>query len=201
MFWRMFAGAIVGAGATALFLALVEPRMDLDDPANMLAIVAGISYAVIGLAVGLGLIVPRAGARFLNVEDADELREERVKLRTGAIACFLIGLFLLVLALAADKAYLTRDVALFTAAACLAGVAIASLFSGRRSDELTRQITLEASAATFHIALFVLGGWAALAHLGYAGWVSPLALISGLALLELVAIMVVSARKGLMTPR
>ena len=202
MLGRLLAGAVVGAGATALFLALVgEPHMDLDDPAVMLAIVTGLIYALIGLMVALGLAAPRTGARFLNVEDADELREEGPKLRVGAVVCILAGVFLLVLAMADGGALIGREAALVIAGACLALIVLLTLVSRKRYDELTRQISLESSALTLHSSLVLLGGWAALAHLGYVEWLDPLALISALALLELIAIMVVSTRKGLMRPR
>jgi len=200
MLWRMIAGAVFGAAMTAVFLLIFQPRMDPGDPSHMIAIIAGISYLLIGLSVGIGLVAPNAGSRFLNVEDADELREERPKLRSGAIACALIGIFLLVLALGPDGGLLSRAVTFWFAAACLAGVIIAS-FMSRKTDELTRQITLEASAGTLHIALVVLAGWAALAELGYAPLLSPLGLVAGFAMLELIAIFAVSATKGLMTPR
>jgi len=200
MLWRMIGGAVFGAAMTGLFLLILQPRMDIDDPSQMIAIIAGISYLLIGLSVGIGLVAPNAGSRFLNVEDADELREERPKLRSGAIACALIGTFLLVLALAPDGSLMTRAVAFWFAAACLVGVVIAS-FMSRKTDELTRQITLEASAGTLHVALVVLAAWAALAEFGYAPLLSPLGLIAGLAVLELIAILAVSAKKGLMTPR
>jgi hypothetical protein len=201
MFWRMFAGAAVGAVVTVLFIGTVGRQLDLDEPSHILAALAGIIYALIGLSVGFGTIAPHAGARFLNVEDADELREESPKLRNGALACLLIGAFLLILALAGDGNFMGREVELFAAAACLVGTAAVTLLSRKRTDELTRQIGLEASSSTLHIGVFVLGGWAALAQFGYVGWMSPLALISSVALLELVAIFAVSARKGLMTPR
>ena len=94
MLWRMVCGAIVGAVGTGLFLVFVgEPNMDLEDPGIMLAIVSGLSYVLIGLIVGVGLASPKAGAKFLNVEDADEIREESPKLWTSAVCCVLIGVF------------------------------------------------------------------------------------------------------------
>ena len=40
---------------------------------------------------------PGAGSRFLNVEDAEELREQRSMLVYSAISCCLSGVFLLIL--------------------------------------------------------------------------------------------------------
>lgn len=37
-------------------------------------------YLVMAVLAGMGVISPRVGAHFLNVEDAGELREERIVL-------------------------------------------------------------------------------------------------------------------------
>ena len=84
------------------------------------------------------------------------------------------------------------------AVACLAGILIIGGMSAKKYDELTRQISLEASAGAFYTTLLLIGGWAALAHLGYVAWLSPLAFVSALALLLIIAIFIVSARKGLL---
>ena len=195
---RMFAGALVGGIATFLFLEFVGERfMDLDDGAVMLTVMAGLIYALIGLSVAFGLIAPRAGARFLNVEDAEELREEGPKLKIGAAASVLMGAFLLVLGLTSSGS-LGREPALILLALCLAGAIVLTLIGRNRTDELTRQISLEASALTLQLALLATATWAALAQLDYLEWISPLGLLSGLALLQLVAVFVVSARKGLL---
>ena len=197
MLLRMAAGAIVGAAGTGLFLVFVgEPNLDLDDPGVMLAIVSGLSYVLIGLIVGLGLASPRAGAKFLNVEDADEIREERPKLWISALCCILIGAFLLVLAMAG--ALIDGQTALILAAACFAASLLIGGLSAKRYDELTRQLSLEASAWTFYAILLLAGGWAALAHLGYVGWISPLAFVAAIPLLLLVTIFVIAGKRGLL---
>ena len=166
MLWRMLGGAVFGAAGTGLFLAFVgEPHMDLKDPGVMIAIVSGLTYVLIGLIVALGLASPKAGAKFLNVEDAEEIREEGPKLWLSALCCLLIGGFLLALAMAGGL--IRVELALVIAGACLAGVLIVGTISAKKYDELTRQISLEASAWSFYVILLVGGAWAALAHLGY----------------------------------
>lgn len=197
--WRMLAGAVVGAVSTLLFLEFVaEGHMDLHDPAIMLATVAGLVYALMGLSVGFGILAPGAGARFLNVEDADELREEGPKLKIAAAACIVMGAFLLLLALTATGTLMSREAALAALLGCLAIAAVLAVVSRKRTDEMTRQIGLEASAFTLQVALLGLAGWAVLTQLGYVGWISPLGLVSGLALVQLAAIFVISARRGLL---
>jgi hypothetical protein len=203
LFWKKLLGGMVfGAVAAGLFLGLAGKRIDFDDPATALAVVAGLSYGLIGLAVGLGALAPRAGAHILNVEDAEELREQRRNLGPSAAVCMLIGLFLLLLALGPVLAgAIGKALLALIAGGTLAAVVLISFATRGRSDELMRQISVEASAATLHIAIIVLAGWAMLVQFGYAGWMSPLALVAGLALLELIAIFVTSASKGLMHPR
>ena len=195
---RTFAGAIVGAVGMALFLNFVaEPHLDLGDPTNMIAVVAGVSYLLIGLSVGVGLIAPDAGARFLNVEDSDELREERPKLKSATLVFVLTGVFLLLLALS-GAGILTPSTTLAVALLCLVGIAVAGWISSKQSDELTRQMGLEASSITYQLAMLLVGGWAALAQLGYVAWMGPVALVSSLALLQLFVTFAVIGRRGLL---
>lgn len=199
---RMMAGMLFGAVAAALFLTFAGKHLELGDGGTMLAVVAGLSYGLMGLGVLVGAVAPRTGARFLNVEDEDEIREQRRSLAPSAAACILIGLFLLLLAVSPGlEAALGREALALIAGGILAGTVLTTLATNKRTDELTRQISLEASALALHVALVVLGGWAALAQLGFVEWMTPLALIAGLALLELFAIFAISAKRGLMRPR
>jgi len=199
-FTKMLGGAVFGGGCTALFLYLVgDQRLDFTDAASMVTVVAGLSYLLIGVLVGLGVLAPATGARFLNVQDADEIVEERPKLVPSAIACVLIGIFLLSLQFAPSLG--GGNAALVVAGACLAGVVAITLMASARGDEMVRQIGVEASSFTLHAGLVIMAVWAALAHLGYAPWVDPLGLISGAALLHLFAIFAISGQKGLMRPR
>lgn len=197
MLWRMLGGAVFGAAGTGLFLAFVgEPHMDLKDPGVMIAIVSGLTYVLIGLIVAVGLASPKAGARFLNVEDAEEIREEGPKLWLSVLCCLLIGALLLSLAMAGG--IIDTQLALIVAGACLAGVLIVGVMSAKKYDELTRQISLEASAWSFYVILLGGGSWAALAHLGYGAWISPIAFVASLPLLLLVVCFVVIARRGML---
>jgi len=52
-----------------------------------------------------------------------------------------------------------------------------------------------------NLSFLLFGGWAALAHLGYAQWITPLGLLSGLALVQLAAIFWVVGERGMLMPR
>ena len=199
MLMRMLAGAVVGAAGMGLFLAFVgDPFLDMEDPATVLASVTGVIYLLTGLMVWLGLAVPRLGSRFLNVEDAEEIREEGGKLKPAVAVMILTGAFLLVLALS-DA--IGRELSLVAALACLAGIAIGAWIAARRYDELMKRLGLEASALTLHLVMLLLGAWATLAQLGYADWLSPLAAVSALAILQLLASFIVVGRHGMLMPR
>lgn len=201
---RAAAGAVVGAAGALLFMEFVaEGRMALDDPAVVLAIVAGLIYCLIGTSMAIGTIAPKTGARFLNVEDADEIREEQPKLQVASIANILIGIMLLVLAaVGEDSASLIgAGPAVVIAGFCFVGAALLSIISHRQVDELMRQMSLEASTLALTISLFLFGGWAALAHLGFVEWLAPLAYLAIVAMLELFAIFWVVGRRGMLRAR
>lgn len=192
-------GALVGAAVTYLFFELGEGAVDLDDPVRVTAAASGIVYALIGLFVAVGALVPGAGAKFLNVEDADELVEERAKIGPGALGCLLMGLLLIVLALMPGG--LSRDAAAGVSAVCFAGLAAIHFWMRGRVDEFNQSLSREASALAMHCSLVFLGGWAALAHLGYVEWIAPLGLLTAFAILELGAIFWVVGKRGLLVPR
>lgn len=129
---------------------------------------------------------------------------DRRKLGFSALACLLIGAFLLVPSLAPTSDRLDgseSELTAIIAAICLAGALFLTIRSRSMYDELTRHMSLEASALALHLAITVLGGWAVLAHLGYVRWMNPLTLVGGFALLQLLAIFWVSGRRGLLKQR
>ena len=121
-----------------------------------------------------------------------------VMLAASAIACVLLGAFLLILCFAES---IGRDLALPLAAMSLVGIAVSGWIVAKRQDELTKQVGLEASTLTLQIVMSLFGCWAALVVLGYASWITPLAFIASLTLLQLFAIFVVIAKRGMLMPR
>lgn len=199
MLLQMLFGALLGAGATAGLFALLGDGIDTGDGGTMIAMVAGISYVLMSLLVGFGLLAPRTGAHLLNVEDAQELRDDRRPLGLAAAACMLAGVFFLALALARPGD--GGGAALWIAGAALAGLIALTVATRRTYDELTRQVNWESAALTLQVGLVVLAVWAALAHLGLVAWIEPLALIGSAALLQLAAIFWVAGRRGMLRPR
>jgi len=197
-------GAVAGALVTYFAFEYSDNVADLDDPSRLAAMAVGIVYALMGLFVAIGSLVPGAGAKFLNVEDAAEIVEERSKFAPGAAACGLMGILLIALALTPGgdlPGALTRDAAAIVAAAAFAGLVVVSIWMHGRLDEFNRSLGMEASALAFELWLLLFGGWAALAHLGYVEWIQPLGLLAGFAILQLGATFWVIGRRGLLVPR
>jgi len=202
---RMGIGAIAGASVTYALLAMVEKSgFDMDDPARLSALAAGIVFALMGLIVGLGTLAPRSGAYLLNVEDSDELREQRRPLSRGSLIMLLIGGAMIALALAAvggAAGMLTREAAAIAVGVAFVGVAGLSIAGKGENDELFKAVGTEASAGAMYAVLAIFGLWAALAHLGYLAWIEPLGLLAVLLAVQLGAAFWVSARRGLLRPR
>ncbi|MEE4206398.1 MAG: hypothetical protein V2I39_08900 [Erythrobacter sp.] len=162
-----------------------------------IALVAGALYLVMALGVLIGTLRPGFGARYLNVEDADELRETRVMLVNSCIAMAMWGAGLAAFALASPGP-LSSVAAL---AIGMAGMALGSLFAWRSwkaSDELMAAVTRDANSLTALLAFAMLGGWGALAHIGYLGSPAPLDLLTSFFALGLLATFIVVGRRGMM---
>lgn len=199
--FRAAIGAVVGYAAAAATMHFIDgPVGGLSKSATVAALIAVI-YAVIGLGVALGTANPKIGARFLNVEDADELREQKKVLTLSGASMVLWGIALFALALAAPAGPLPQMAALVMGAGGLLIGTWLSVPAYRASDELMRAISLEASALSYGLMLVVAGGWAMLAHLGYASAPAPLDLLSLFYVLVLLASFIVIGRRGMLVPR
>ena len=71
----------------------------------------------------------------------------------------------------------------------------------RACDELMLAVNLEAGALSYGLGLMVVGGWALLAHLGYAASPAPLDLLSLFYVLVLLASFIAVGRRGMITIR
>ena len=158
----------------------------------------GALYAVTGLSVLVGVLSPGVGAKFLNVEDADELREQSRMLSLSGVAMVALGLALMLLALAGEGALVPAGVALVGTIALVALAIVLSAISHRYIDELQRALTTDAVATAFYLVVLGGGTWAALAHLGYATGPAPLDWLTMFAVSLLIGSFWQTARRGLM---
>lgn len=161
----MALGALIGfMGATA-FLRLTDVENGLDLPiSNEIAGLIGLLYVSISLAVLLGVLMPKAGARILNVEDADELREQKKQLTLSGIGSATFGIALLTLALTGPGLPVQPTIGVSVAIGLVLLGTIASAAMKTYTDELQNSLSRDAVVTAFYLVFYMGGGWSVLAH-------------------------------------
>lgn len=195
-------GGVAGFAASAGMMRFIEsPAVGGLGLSATLAALVAVLYCVIGFGIVIGTSSPGLGARFLNVEDADELREQKKMLVWSGASMLLWGVSLLALALAAPDGPVPQAAALAVGGGGLViGIAM-SVLVYRASDELMAAVNLEAGALSYGIVSLVVGLWAMLAHLGYASAPAPLDLLTLFYVLVLVASFIAVGRRGMLQVR
>ena len=195
-------GGILGFVGASAMMALIETGQ-LGDPdgSTVAALAVALVYGLTGLIVIAGLVSPSAGARFLNVEDAEELIEQKPALVASGWGMVVMGLVLAVIALGGDGGVIEPVTALVLAVILMAVGTALSLRSLRHSDELMRAVTVEATQVSYYLMLLVVGGWAAVAHFGLVAGPSMLDLLTAFWAFMLVATFWVAGRRGMLKQR
>ena len=100
-------GALTGFfGALGLMTLIDGGALGSLGPSREIALLVAMLYGFMGVLVGFGALSPRLGARFLNVQDAEELREMKQSLLASGIGSVAFGGVLAVLALTGPGAVL-----------------------------------------------------------------------------------------------
>ncbi|WP_114520556.1 hypothetical protein [Altererythrobacter sp. ZODW24] len=199
----VIAGGIAGFLAAFGFMQFVGDKSMLGDigTSGEIAALVGLIYIVCALGVGFGVVNPKVGAKFLNVEDAEELREQRQMLGYSSIGLIAMGAVLVILALAGPA----MPIAPMTALIVVVALVILTLFATsrqlRHSDELMTNVGRDTSSLSFYLTVLIGGGWAMLAHLGFTTGPAMLDWMTMFAGLVLVATFWVCGRRGMLTPR
>lgn len=202
---QLLLGLASGAGGMAAALWLLEAQKGTAlGPGQVAAAGTALVFGLMALIVGLGTLAPAVGARTLNVEDEEELTEQRSNLLAGSISFLLVAILLTGLTLAGDGQVpgllMPRAAGLL---ALLAGLALVAwtIVHRNKGDEMMRLAGKEAGAITTYLLILFFGSWAAAAHLGFAPMFDPLLFVSGLFALYLLAMFVAVGRRGLLKPR
>ncbi|MCX7676718.1 MAG: hypothetical protein N2Z59_04995 [Alteraurantiacibacter sp.] len=194
--WGM-AGGLFGY-AMARYL---EPAGALPDGSALIAGLVALLYAVPGIIVVTGCLVPRAGIAWRMFADREAWQDEhRLTLRSG-LGCLLIAAFLLALVAA-------RPLGLMAAEAALAIAAVTGLASTwvtwrtwTLMDELWRRVSAEATVVAFYLVLVPGVAWSLLAHLQLAPALAPLDWISLILAASFAASVIATARRGMLEDR
>lgn len=195
-------GAVAGFLSAFGFLNLVDSGTlgELGGSREIAGLV-GLVFLVTGLGIGAALLNPKAGAKYLNVEDADEILEQRGVLAYSSAGIAAMGLQLIGAALAAPVGPIGQGMALAIILAMTALLVVTSALAYSKQDELMRAIGNEAGKVAYYLLALFGGGWALAAHLGYVAGPAPLDWITMLYASILLAAFYVTARRGMMLMR
>ena len=195
-------GGVVGFVAAFGFMQLVDSGLlGTLERSQEVAGLTGIIYLLTAMSVAVGLASPSFGARFLNVEDADELREMKRTLLFSSIGMFAFGLALVLAALAGPDAPIDPMAGLAGFIVLIAIGGYAGIRQQRHTDELMKSVSLEATSLAFYLTFLFGGGWALLAHLGFADGPAPLDWLTMFAGIMLVASFAICGRRGMLMMR
>lgn len=195
-------GGISGFVGTLVVLYLLDSGAVPDVGTSVeIAVVVGMLYVITALAVVVGVLSPKAGATFLNVEDAEELEEQRPMLTYSAVGMAGAGIALVVVALAGAAAFIDPEVALGIYVVLSIAAVWISLKSWKLQDELMRAMGRDCAAMSYYLVLGIGGTWALLAHLGFVSAPKPLDWLTMFWSLLLVACFIVVGKRGMLTMR
>jgi hypothetical protein len=192
-------GAIAGFfGVTLLFRWTAAPTV---GGSAMILSGVGVAYLAMALFVGIGTLMPRTGSKVLNVEDSDELVEDRQSLLGSSLANGVLGVMMIVLANSGTGGAVPASVAVGTVIAALAVSGFLIVRTWKYQDELMRQVSLEAASIAGAMVIAILLVWGAFSMNGIGPAIeakSMIALVMGMTLL---GAFVATGARGMLTPR
>lgn len=199
LIFQLIVGGLVGGLAGYFGLGL----LDAENMAGDQLVVSGVGliYLLMGLICGFGLMAPKLGSRILNVEDADEIRDQSRMLSGSAICMVSLGAALMVLPMAGLDGPISPIVAIGGLIAALALLIAVSVRDWKYYDEMLLQLSRDSGNIAFSGVGSVTLIWASAAWLGLVTTPTPLALVALISGGFLIAVFAASARKGLLLPR
>jgi len=164
-----------------------------------IAAVTGATLVIVAVLGGLATASVHAGLRLVDDEMAAEDMRERGRLMLCSftwIACY--GLLLIGLGLA-GAGVLAPAAALAGALILIVILTLLTVAAWRLQDELGRTLSHETGNMAFYLIFVIGGGWAILAHLGFAHAPAPLDWVTMVTVLLFAASFIVLGRRKLLT--
>lgn len=201
--FKFLLGALVGGAAGYFALDIYawsggDPEAARINPMRLLLSGVGMLYLLMGVFVGLGTLVPRAGAKLLNVAGSEDLIDQRAMLLGSSVSCGAIGAALMLLAASGAGGFISDGLVLASLAFALVLSIVLTILQWRHYDELMRQVSWESSAFALALLFPALVAWAALAHLGWTAALDPLGVIALAAGTLLLGTFIATGRRGML---
>lgn len=198
---QLVLGGLCGGIGMVAALAFFEGRSGAEvSPVNAVAIGTALIYGLMALVVLLGTVAPGVGARTLNVEDREELEEQRSVLFVGVVSFVLVAVLVGTLTAASSGLVATTSGALIAGAATLALIGW-SILHRNNGDEMMRAAAKDAGVTTTNLIFLVFGCWAGAAVLGLVPMFEPLLFVAGFFLIYLTAVFIAIGQRGLLKPK
>jgi len=197
--FQLVVGGLIGGLASYFGLCLLGVKNMAGDQLAVGAV--GLIYLLMGVICGFGLMVPKLGASILNVEDADEIRDQSRILSGSTICMIALGAALMLITMAGPDGPIWRPAAMGGLLAALALLIVVSIRDWKYYDEMLLQLSRDAGNIAFSGVGSVTLIWGSASWLGLVTAPTPLALVALTSGGFLIAIFVASARKGLLRPR
>lgn len=152
--------------------------------------------------VFIGLIKPRKiGAVMLNVQDEEEIEDEKQNLWTASVILMAIGASQILLLMSLNNDYITPVIGFAAMSATYIISLIISFKQWENYDELVKKITFDSSYLCLSIIGTILWFWCSAAWLNWVAGPTPLSLLSMINGIYLLSIFIVATRLGLTETR
>jgi len=200
---KMLVSALFGAVAGAFGVTLLLRWTDAAKTGDSAVILSGVglAYLAMGLMVGLGTLMPRAGSKVLNVEDSDELVESRGALLGSSLANVVLGAMMIVLANSGTGGANSVEIAVASVLAALAVAGFLTVKSWKYQDELMRQVSLEGASVAGALVVVTLLVWSAFAMNGIGPAFDAKLVVALVMGMTLVGAFVATGARGMLKPR
>ncbi|MEL7728970.1 hypothetical protein AAG612_05490 [Citromicrobium bathyomarinum] len=200
---KMLVSALFGAVAGAFGVTLLLRWTDAAKTGDSAVILSGVglAYLAMGLMVGLGTLMPRAGSKVLNVEDSDELVESRGALLGSSLANVVLGAMMIVLANSGTGGAISVEIAVASVLAALAVAGFLTVKSWKYQDELMRQVSLEGASVAGALVVVTLLVWSAFAMNGIGPAFDAKLVVALVMGMTLVGAFVATGARGMLKPR
>jgi hypothetical protein len=199
LIFQLAGGGLMGGLAGYFGASFMDMQAMAADQVIVSAI--GLVYLLIGLIVGFGLIAPKLGSHVLNVEDAEEIREQS-RILTGSVICMVgLGAALVALSASGPNGSVPPLIGFGGLLASLLLLIVITIRDWKYYDEMMRELSRDAG----NLAFGGIGGailiWSSAASLNLVNTPSPLSLVAIISGGFLLSVFVASARKGMLQPR